>query len=1090
MLSICDVYENHARDYVNKYSPYLRVPSPPASDDVQHLKQHLANLEKKYLELQSLVVEPLTFNYKDEIEPRYRAEIDAYERQVALIKEQYEERMSVERSNMDQEANKSLQPILRKYDELMEYKDAFSSYLLKYNIHPSDMTLDDVRNQDELLNLLNFALEGCKDLSKGSKALRLVLPKEASPVQVLLTCLGVAIAAPVLPLLYFGYLYYDTFKVYHNIDRLRLMQALIYNFDPKSLKCSVEYDPTELMKELSEKLASIHDPTEDYKKAMADCRSQVLDINDKCVATTNEIKASLEIIKSSYPQYIAAAKQRLEEAKSKIKRFGEYINTSAALTSEFILDVDESEVPVPTRIGLTNILLDSDAIDFAKVILSNFLLGVKEKHLVIRIYDPDRSGVQFSEFLGEMAIRDYIDIYNDQLSKLIELERTYIQENMRMMNKEDITEFNKNSEAVGKVTRDYHLNVIVSGTEKLKEDTAFNELLKVSAQYGVIFLILCDDDLNGCKILMSEEHNLKWDVSLGASVMSTYLHAYENSKIDAIPYFSGFADKYIPEDKYWTFSTNKGIGLNFGLESGDPTKGYEIFLGDNNVHALMVGTTGSGKSVAINQMVASLVLKYSPAELQMVMVDFKNVEFAMYANTETGLAKLPHCKILAGTKDGAYAVSVFDYLCEEMDRRTAIFSKAGVKKLEEYNNLHPENILPRILVIIDEFQVMFTEVESKKVEIIKQRITSLSKLARFCGCHMWFTSQSMKGTLSQDIMDQFSLRVALMCSGDVSASIIGSKIASTIKTKGYLYTNQTGGNDPKASKMWRIPYASNSELEHVMDVVNKMDTSGAERAYFYDENRMHQVSDLFTHYEKITEFASDPTLFVLGEHTNFTLNKAPENFRFIRDSRENLLIAGVERADQLNLIMTFINQFKLKGVDFLFHTADRDIHVMTDPESFLRPEFVGISDPNTPVADWIQNLEGILEDRKQRPLSELKPLYLVFALWEKDPNFGSASRLADKAEAIFRECGSYDIHIIMVVKNTRDMSSQIQRAFNHKIVSKTSSDESYRLIDSKEAEALPQTLGFALYAYTSRISKFKIYQHTFTKQLIARELVL
>lgn len=1090
MLSIYDVYEKERAAYIARYTPYVKIPQPPNSNNISDLKKHLSTLEARYAELQQLDIPPLTFNYKDAITQEYRLSYLRYVEQVENLEKQMADELAAGRHNAEFEANKDIQPILDKYAELQSHKDDFACYLVRYNIHPDDMVLDDEYTPDEILNLLNVALEGCSALYTNKKITDFTMPSEAPPWKVLLSCAAVALLAPALPFLYFGYLYYDTIKVYKNIDKLRLMQALLYNFDPSTLKTTVNFDESGIRSVYDEKISQLHNPKEDYDKSLREYNSQVVSVSDKCVATTDEVVSSINMVKSIYPKMIEEARRRLEDAKSKLQHFGEYINTSSALVSDFILDEDESELPVPTSIGLCNILLEGDAIDFAKLVLANFLLGVKEKHIVIKIFDPERSGVQFSEFLGESSIRDYVDIFNDQLPKLLESERVYIQENMRMMNKENITSFNKQAEEVGKVTRDYHLNVLVSGLDKLSEDKAFNELLKVSAQYGVIFIIMSDDSFDGCKVLMANEHNMKWSTSLGSSVMQTYMYAYEHSKIDAIPYFSGFADKYIPKDKYWTFSTNKGIGLNFGLESGDPTKGYEIFLGDNNVHALMVGTTGSGKSVAINQMVASLVLKYSPAELQMVMVDFKNVEFAMYANTTTGYAKLPHCKILAGTKDGAYAVSVFDYLCEEMDRRTAIFSKAGVKKLEEYNNLHPESKLPRILVIIDEFQVMFTEVESKKVEVIKQRITSLSKLARFCGCHMWFTSQSMKGTLSQDIMDQFSLRVALMCSADTSSSIIGSKLASTIKTKGYLYTNQTGGNDPVVSKMWRIPYASNDELERVMDIVNTLDTSKSARAYFYDENRMHTYSELLAYYDKIPEFATDTSLFILGEHTNFTLNKAPENFRFIRDSRENLLIAGVERADQLNLIMTFVNQFKLKGVDFLFHTADRDIHIMTDPESFLRQEFVEISDPNVPVADWLQNLSNILEERKQRPLSDLKPLYFLFALWEKDPNFSSAGRLSDKAEALFRECGSFDMHIILVVKNTRDLSSQVQRAFNHKIVSKTSSDESYRVLDSKEAESLPASLGFAIYAYTSRISKFKIYQHTFTKQLISRELIL
>ena len=109
-------------------------------------------------------------------------------------------------------------------------------------------------------------------------------------------------------------------------------------------------------------------------------------------------------------------------------------------------------------------------------------------------------------------------------------------------------------------------------------------------------------------------------------------------------------------------------------------------------------------------------------------------------------------------------------------------------------------------MIIDEFQVMFT-IDDKIVNKIKILIQRLAKEARSAGIHMLFTSQSMAGTLSKDIKDQFGLRVALRCSSDTSTEILGSDVASKIKAQfGYLYSNTAAGETQDSTTMWRTPF--------------------------------------------------------------------------------------------------------------------------------------------------------------------------------------------------------------------------------------------------------------------------------------------
>jgi len=340
-------------------------------------------------------------------------------------------------------------------------------------------------------------------------------------------------------------------------------------------------------------------------------------------------------------------------------------------------------------------------------------------------------------------------------------------------------------------------------------------------------------------------------------------------------------------------------------------------------YLLMAGQSGSGKSATINQVIANLLHMYSPSQLTLIMIDFKNVEFNMY----TGDLLIPHAKIIAGTTDGEYALSIFDYLMAEMNSRKKQFAKYKFQNIEDYNRAIlegkiKEEFIPRILVLVDEFQVMFTEVEDKIVEIIKARIRSLSKLARFCGCHLWFTSQSMKGTMSSDILDQFGLRACLQCSEETSLDVLGNKAAfNELKARGSILTNNKRGNI-NDNHRYTIPYTSN---KYIKEYLPRLINGGKEgkfpgykhwQADFYDENTKHSIQDLKKAYA-IDVINSDERIIVLGERTSYSVNKLPCNIRLLKDQGEHIIIAGLNRDDRFNIMSAMlynINMTKPKNL--------------------------------------------------------------------------------------------------------------------------------------------------------------------------------
>ncbi|MBO4308192.1 MAG: DNA translocase FtsK 4TM domain-containing protein [Bacteroidales bacterium] len=163
-------------------------------------------------------------------------------------------------------------------------------------------------------------------------------------------------------------------------------------------------------------------------------------------------------------------------------------------------------------------------------------------------------------------------------------------------------------------------------------------------------------------------------------------------------------------------------------------------------HLLMAGATGTGKSVGLNAVIASLLYKKHPAELKFVMVDPKKVELSLYNAIERHyLAKLPDSEEAIIT-DVKKVVRTLNSLCIEMDQRYDLLKAAKVRNIAEYNpkyiskRLNPElghRYLPYIVLVIDEFADLIMTA-GKEVEL---PICRLAQLARAVGIHLIIATQ-------------------------------------------------------------------------------------------------------------------------------------------------------------------------------------------------------------------------------------------------------------------------------------------------------------------------------------------------------------
>ncbi|MEI8379439.1 MAG: FtsK/SpoIIIE domain-containing protein [Planctomycetota bacterium] len=225
-----------------------------------------------------------------------------------------------------------------------------------------------------------------------------------------------------------------------------------------------------------------------------------------------------------------------------------------------------------------------------------------------------------------------------------------------------------------------------------------------------------------------------------------------------------------PADAFWTSSTQSGLDVPIGRAGATKLQNLKLGKGTSQ-HVLIAGKTGSGKSSLLHALITNAALHYSPDEIEFYLIDFKKgVEFKTYASH-----RLPHARVIAIESDREFGVSVLQRLDSILKDRGELFRKSGVQDLAAYRDACPGQPLPRILLIIDEFQEFFIEddVLSQSAALLFDR---LIRQGRAFGVHVILGSQTLAGaySLARSTLGQIAVRIALQCS-DTDAHLILSE---------------------------------------------------------------------------------------------------------------------------------------------------------------------------------------------------------------------------------------------------------------------------------------------------------------------------
>jgi len=359
-----------------------------------------------------------------------------------------------------------------------------------------------------------------------------------------------------------------------------------------------------------------------------------------------------------------------------------------------------------------------------------------------------------------------------------------------------------------------------------------------------------------------------------------------------------------PVEQIWSKDSRYELSVPLGRAGATKLQMLQLGKGTSQ-HMLVAGKTGSGKSTFLHILITNLALYYSPDEVSFFLIDFKKgVEFKDYATHQ-----LPHAQVIAVESDREFGVSALQRLGDILQERGELFRKHGVQDIAGYRNA-TKLPLPRILLVIDEFQEFFTE-DDKIGQAAALNLDRLVRQGRAFGIHVILGSQTLGGayTLARSTLGQVAVRVALQCSeADTHLILSEDNTAARLLTRPgeALYNDANGmleGNHP-----FQIAWITDEQREtslRQMQQVMKLQQRTVPTPVVFEGNlpsdlRLNRaVAELIDQYADRAEPIMTPSIW-LGDAVEIA---PPTTLTFHRQNGNHLLLVGQD-AEAAQGVMT------------------------------------------------------------------------------------------------------------------------------------------------------------------------------------------
>ncbi|GAA8315971.1 FtsK/SpoIIIE domain-containing protein [Helicobacter pylori] len=363
--------------------------------------------------------------------------------------------------------------------------------------------------------------------------------------------------------------------------------------------------------------------------------------------------------------------------------------------------------------------------------------------------------------------------------------------------------------------------------------------------------------------------------------------------------------KDLQRDKeFWTKSSQYEVSVPVGWDINHKEVCFEI--GNEQNHTLICDHSGSGKSNFLHVLIQNLAFYYDPDEVQLFLLDYKEgVEFNAYTDPNI----LEHARLVSVASSVGYGMSFLSWLCKEMQKRANLFKQFNMKDLSDYRK-HEK--MPRLIVVIDEFQVLFSDKSTQVKGSVERSLNTLLKKGRSYGVHLVLATQTMRdGKIDSSIKAQIANRIALPMDADDSTKILDDDVACEIQKPEAIFNNN-GGHQKYHTKM-SIPKAPDdfkSFLTKIHAEFNQRNLAPIERKIYNGETALKmpnilKANEMRLHlgkkvdYEQkdlIVEFESNEShLLVVSQDLNARIALMKLLFQNIKSANKELVFCNKEK---------------------------------------------------------------------------------------------------------------------------------------------------------------------------------------------------
>ncbi len=1143
---------------LNQLREALRVTKNPNPQKPEEYKVYIGNIKKLRETLTKMEIKYSLDKVRELLEQQLAESSMAGE--IDSLSEKYEKMIEDKKKELEEEARRANQEQRNKlaasnqvYLELEEKRKILESYseqvtdaCHKYGVTSMDVAVSNSTfTVDELNALYDQYIAYMRKPGSTRNILRQFREKVSNPyvqggILLMVGILAFTTMFDLFAIAWVGYLAFQQNKVAKQAELYAMLLGLIYNIQPLKLGFREMLDEGSLIEEVvseeDERLADIINQYEEDLNVVSkqveekeDKRNRVMqeflqkaeEIQEKFVEKQEVFNDEKQMLMDLLAEKIENAEQELEELRSKYKPLGTEISSSAVFSTKFRLGLREEMMDEVIDVGLSNLVIkpstDVQALHrFIQVLLINAMSNVKAGNLKVYVFDPNDMG----QVVIELFDKEYEDLFilaSDDLGKLVSELSKSAKDNMRVMKSLDINSFNAEAERLGKVERRYQLLLVLSQPKKIEENEALSQFMTYSARLGVFVWLVSTKKIKGTYQFNTPFEGVKQPYPLavrefGKRFTKMFSEARKKNLPAALPW-ENFIKILCPEEKMWTYSGNEFIDIDPGLEEGDPDKSTGYTVGNvGDIHVLAVGKTGGGKSVFLNSLIANMCQKYAPTDLQLWLIDYKCLEFGFFLPKPGQEYTFPHIKACLCTTDGDYAESVYRAFSEECERRFRVFEEIGQKNLKGYNqamerNGTPEKRLPRIVFINDEFQVIFEKATGKILDSINKSLTTVAKLGRAAGCHMMFTSQSMKGTVKADVLQQFTLRFALKCAEDVSTEILGTKKASDmVEPYGFVIAASEKDKTKESQKKYKVPFLDDKHPDVLLGHMKKL-WDEAEHRHLpkndliqYDEKVEHSITELQAYYEALNRDVRETPetgLILLGNRMTYAAdNKAPENIIMTNDRSSSIFAVfanTVDIVDFYRMMIMNLSMFRQKAQLFV-NAQVEGLHYVCEVEKEMQGQMECFSSVNVSVAELLGMFEAMYKSRVESGTENIAPAYFILLGWDAAEGFGvnRDPAITSRMTELVKKGGEYGMHFIFICSSVATIAASFIEACAFKIAGACDEKSSYAVLDTKQGSQPSDKPDGFLYLRTGNAipTRAKLYISPKTREISKKKFVL